>query len=207
MKIRNVLVAVLALSLVVTITVATIFPAFAANKTIDSSNQGHISLELPSPGGAVASHPTNIVFSFYDYTKGPLSPTDVLVVYIWISSMNKYIPIAAIADHPPNAQIKQFWNNTPIYMEVDGVVLRNNLKAVADKELDVWMENPGTSYGHGHNSWNAADDEVLVANLTVPVGPLDYTGLPPSVFGSTFTVPAMEITFRQTAEKLPKRNN
>jgi hypothetical protein len=190
MKRKIILVAVLALSLVIMIAVAAVFPAVAANKTktIESTNQGHISLELPPPGGAVAGHPTNIVFSFYDYSKGPASPADVIVVYIWISSMNKYIPIAAIADQPPNAKVKQFWNNTPVYLEVDGIVMRNNLKVVADKELDVWME------------CKRADDEVFIANLTVPVGPLDYTSLPSSVFGSTFTVPAMEVTFRQTAE-------
>ena len=59
------------------------------------------------------------------------------------------------------------------------------------------MEN---IHGYGDKSRNVAGDKVLIANLTVPVGPLDYTGLPSSVFGSTFTVPVMDVTFRPTAE-------
>jgi hypothetical protein len=167
----------------------------AVNKNLTAYNAGHIRLDLAPPGGAVTGHPTNMILSFYDYYKGPASGTDVIVVYIWVSSLNKYVPIAAIADQPANAQIKQFWNNTPVYLEVDGVVIRNNLKTVADKELDVWMENTWTCYGR----WNVPNDEVLIANLTVPVGPLDYTGLPP-VFGSTFTVPPLEATFHQITE-------
>jgi hypothetical protein len=197
MKRKLVLGPVLSLSLAVIIAVAAVFPAVATakrnfNVIVEATNQGHVHLDLPPPGGApppagVAGHPTNLLLSFYDYVNGPASGTDVIVVYIWVSTLNMYVPIAAIADQPANAQIKAFWNNTPVYLEVDGVVIRNNLKKVADKELDVWEE-----YAPGH-------DDILIANLTVPVGPLDYTGLPP-IFGSTFTVPAMEVTFRPVAE-------
>jgi len=219
-KRKPVLGTVLALSLAVIIALAVVFPAVAIGKknpdvTVTASNQGHVSLELPPPGGApppagVAGHPTDIVLSFYDYYKGPASGADVIVVYIWVSALNKYIPIAAIGDQAPSAQIKAFWNNTPVYLEVDGVVIRNNLKTVADKELDVWVEMGRCPYGHailaetgrcfyGHRSMNAPSSTTFIANLTVPVGPLDYTGLP-AIFGSTFTVPAMDVTFRQITE-------
>jgi hypothetical protein len=180
--------------LAITIAIVVISPAGAINKTLTAYNVGHIRLDLAPPGGAVTGHPINMILSCYDYYKGPASKTDVIVVYIWVSTLNKYVPIAAIADQPANAQIKQFWNNTPVYLEVDGVVIRNNLKQVADKELDVWMENTWTCYGYCKGA-----NEVLIANLTVPVGPLDYTGLP-SIFGSTFTVPPLEATFRQITE-------
>jgi hypothetical protein len=197
MKRKLVLGAVLALSLAVIISGVAVFPAIATGKknthvTVEASNQGNVRLDLPPPGGApppagVAGHPTNLILSFFDYVKGPASGTDVIVVYIWVSALNKYIPIAAIADQPPNEQIKAFWNNTPVYLEIDSVVIRNNLKTVANKELDVWKE-----CARGH-------DDILIANLTVPIGPLDYTGLP-AIFGSTFTVPAMDVTFRPIAE-------
>jgi hypothetical protein len=196
-KRKLVLGTVLALSLSFIIAVAAVFPAFASGKkkpdpTVEAYNSGNVGLDLPPPGGApppagVAGHPTNLLLLFIDYYKGPASGTDVIVVFIWVSALNKYIPIAAIADQPANAQVKTYWNNTPVYLEIDNVVIRNNLKTVADEELNVWTE-----CARGHN-------DILTANLTVPVGPLDYTGLP-SIFGSTFTVPAMDATFRQTAE-------
>src|SRR4030042_5453581 len=173
MKRKLVLGTVLALSLAIIILVAAIFPALASGKkhpdvTVVSSNQGHVRLDLPPPGGApppagVAGHPTNLILTFIDYYKGPASGTDVIVVYIWVSTANMYIPIAAIGDQPANEQIKKFWNNTPVYLEIDNVVIRNNLKTVADKELDVWKE-----CARGH-------DDILIAHLTVHVGPLDNT--------------------------------
>ena len=115
-------------------------------------------------------------------------------------TLNTYSPISVISDQSFTAELKAFWNNTGAYLEKNGVVIRNNLKTVADKELDVWMENALTCYDNGRKSWNVASAETLTANLTLPVGPLDYTGLPTAVFGSTFTIPAMTLTFTGIAD-------
>jgi len=101
MKRKLVLGTVLALSLAIIILVAAIFPALASGKkhpdvTVVSSNQGHVRLDLPPPGGApppagVAGHPTNLILTFIDYYKGPASGTDVIVVYIWVSTVSSQV--------------------------------------------------------------------------------------------------------------------
>jgi hypothetical protein len=205
MKKRTILGTVLALSLAVIIAVAAAAPALATyntNSTVFYDTHGSVVLQLPPSGGSpppagVAGHPTNVVLKAYDYDRRSGS-ADVLVVYIWVSASNSMIPIAAITDQTPTAIVKAIWNNTPVYSEVNGVVIRNNIKQVADKELDVWMESVWTYYGCGRNGYGYSNSETLMANLTVPVQ-LDFTGLP-SVFGSSFTVPPMTIMFRPIAD-------
>jgi hypothetical protein len=207
MKRKLVFVTILALSLVAIVAVAAVIPALAfgkknTNANVMYSDEAGVAVELPPPGGAIAGHPTNLALSPYDYGRSPNGApgADVLVIYIWVSAMNNYIPIAVINDQPPTAEIKAVWNGTPVYLEVNGVVIRNNIKTVADKELDIWTDTTWTRDGWGGCGCGYyTKSEAFIANLTVPVGPLDYTGLPP-IFGSTWTVPAMTLTFRPIAE-------
>jgi hypothetical protein len=191
MKKKTILGTLLALSIAATITIAAVIPALASKPqsnpgSVAYSNEGWVCVQLPPPGGAMAGHPTNLKFWVHDYQKRS-GGADVLEIIIWVSALNGYITIASIADQVLPPEVKASYNGTPVYLEINGVVIRNNLKTVADKELDVWME-----CARGH-------DDVLKANLTVPVGPLDFTGLP-LIFGSTFTVPAMTLTFSGIAE-------
>ena len=140
----------------------------------------------------MTGHPIDLKFWAQDYEKRS-GGADILNIIIWVSALNGYIPIAVISDQVPPAEVKAAYNGTPVYLEVDGVVIRNNLKTVADKELDVWMQTEWTRDG-----WTYVKNKSFIANLTVPVGPLDFTGLPP-IFGSTFTVPAMTLTFSEIA--------
>jgi len=192
---------ILTLSLVLTVAVATIFPAIANSTPSNSITQyGTIVdavIQLPTPGGAIASHPTSLKILAFDYDRRSDS-VDALRVTIWVSAMNTYVPVAFISDKPWSAQQKAILNNTAMYLEVNGVVIRNNLKVVADKELDVWQESKWTYYGCGRDGYSYANSETLEANLTVPVQ-LDFTGLPPT-FGSSFAVPAMYMKFVGIAE-------
>jgi hypothetical protein len=191
MKKKTILGTLLALSLAAIITIAAVTPALASKPqsnpgSVTYSNDGWVCVQLPPPGGAMTGHPIDLKFWAQDVEKRS-GGVDVLNIIIWVSALNSYITIAAIADQVPTAEVKAAYNGTPVYLEINGVVIRNNIKTVADKELDVWMER-----ARGH-------DDIFIANLTVPVGPLDFTGLPP-IFGSTFTVPAMTLTFSGIAE-------
>ena len=89
------------------------------------------------------------------------------------------------------------WNGTFLYLEVNGVVIRNNLISVADKELDVWTES--VSCGYGHKGWNDASDTMVSVNLTVPV-PISNIGLPPPLGLPSFTLPPTNMKFQQIGE-------
>lgn len=212
MKKKLILGIILTLSLVLIIAVIAAIPA-SANSTPSNSitKYGTLAeavLQLPPPGGAIASHPTNLRLLPFDYDRRSGS-VDALRVSIWVSAMNTYVPVAFISDQPWSAQDKANLNNTAMYLEVNGVVIRNNLKVVADKELDVWMEAGKSQFGNGRWSWDdygryvweIPDGDTLIANLTVPVQ-LDFTGLPPT-FGSSFAVPAMYMKFVGIAEGDP----
>lgn len=212
MKKKIILGTILVLSLAITVAVAAVTPALAnppASNTV-SGNSGTVTLQLPPGGGALASRPVDIRLEAFDYDRNSYGGADVMLVYIWVSTLNYYIPIAAIGDKAPSPELKAFWNSTPVYLEVNGVAIRNNLKTVADKELDVWTETMWTQYGggswgydeYGRCVWNIAGAQTLKVNLTVPVGPLDYTGLP-AIFGSTFTVPSMSLMFTGIADGSP----
>jgi hypothetical protein len=188
-----------ALSLAIIITGASVGSTIAThrypapvdpNVAISHDNAANVFLNLPPGGGALAGHPTNIRFVVYDYD-GLKNNGDSMTVYIWIASTNSYVPVAVIRDQAPTAGATAFWNNTPVYLEVNGVVMRNNLKTVADNQLDVWIES-------GNNDHKTVDI-VLMVNLTVPV-PLDFTGLPSAVFGSAFAVPPTTLMFRGIAD-------
>ena len=182
-----------------TIAVAAVGASFATrrdpdpvdpNAMISHSNAANVILSLPPGGGALAGHPTNLRFVVYDFDQS-MDNADAMIVYVWVASTNSYVPVAVIRDQAPSAGLTAFWNNTPVYLEVNGVVMRNNIKTVVDSQLDVWIDS---SANNGHK----AADTVLIANLTVPV-PLDFTGLPPAVFGLAFSVPPMSLMFRGIA--------
>ncbi len=187
---------ILAVSLAVVITVAAVAPTFAAQEFPINANDtskgshGNVTVSLPVGGGAVAGHPTELVLSAYDYGES-MNYADLLILAVWLPAMNSFVPIAVIGDQAPNAQVKGMWNNTAVYLEINGAVIRNNLKTVTDTQLNVWTE------GHG-----ATENLVLMANLTVPVQ-LDFTGLPSSVFGSSYAVPAMTLMFRGIGDSFP----
>ncbi len=162
-------------------------PATDQNVPPASTTVGNVIVSLPPGGGALAGRPTDIRLVIYDYN-ATRNYTDALFFYVWIPSLNIYNPMAIILDQPPVDQMKAVWNNTAIYLEVNGTVIRNNFKIVADNQLDVWVES-----AHGD------EDTVLNANLTVPVA-LDFTNLPPAVFGTNLTVPAMALMFRGVAD-------
>ncbi len=204
MKKKSILGIILTASLMLTIAVAAIFPAIAnstpSNSITKYGTNAEVNLQLPTPGGAITNRPTNLKISVLDYDKRSNS-ADALQVLIWVSAMNTYVPVAFISDQPWSAQDKANLNNSAMYLEVNGVVIRNNLKVVADKELDVWQESKGSYNGWRSNSWSKQGDETLIANLTVPTQ-LDFTGLPP-VFGSGFTIPPMYLKFIGIAEGIP----
>jgi hypothetical protein len=200
----------LTLSLALIVAVVAVIPTIAnakpSNSIIKYATLGQAPLQLPPPGGAIASHPTNLKLIAFDYSKQSYVPlADAVQVLVWVSALNTYVPIAFISDKPWTAQDKAILNNTAMYLEVNGVIIRNNLKVVADKELDVWTEK-SSQHGTGDWGWdeygryvlNTGSDNILMVNLTVPVQ-LDFTGLPP-VFGSAFALPAMHMTFVGIAE-------
>lgn len=180
--------------LAILIVTAAITPTLAFQKQSETNsgskgNHASVTLQLPPGGGALVGRPVDILLLAYDYGS-LMGYSDVIIVTLWVPAMNQYVPLAVISDQAPNAQVKSLWNGTPVYMEVNSVVIRNNLKTVSDKELNVWMEYSCSGHGNG-----ALDTKVLIANLTVPVL-LDFTGLPSTIFGSVFTVPAMTLVFR-----------
>jgi hypothetical protein len=194
MNTKRLFAATLALCLAVTIAVAIITPAFAdpRNGVADSggkTNRGTVEYNTPSGGGALANRPTDLIILAYDYDES-MNNTDLLAVAMWVPSMNSFVPVAVIGDQAPNAQIKTLWNNTAVYLEVNGAVIRNNLVTVSDDQLEVWTEPARTINNHGY-----ANEIVLMANLTVPVQ-LDFTNLPAAAFGTAFSVPAMSLMFR-----------
>jgi hypothetical protein len=199
MRKKIILGTILALSLAITFAVSAVAPALANNKPSNSiicySNEASVVVQLPPGGGALTGRPTNLQFHPVDYDRRS-GGADVLLVSMWVSALNAYVPMAAIADQAADANVKGLWNATPVYLEVNGVVIRNNLKTVSDKELDVWMESAWTYSGCGRNSYS--NTVTFMANLTVPVQ-LDFTGLP-SIFGSSFTVPPMTLTFREIGD-------
>ena len=201
MRKKLILGTILTLSLLLTVAVTAIAPAIGnnppSNSLTKSGTIAEVVLQLPTPGGAIASHPTNLRILPFDYDRRSGS-ADALRVSIWVSAINTYVPVAFISDQPWGAQEKAIMNNTNMYLEVNGVVIRNNLKVVTDKELGVWQESKWTCYGHG---WSVPGDETLIANLTIPVQ-LDFTGLPP-IFGPSFAVPAMSMKFVGIAEGSP----
>jgi hypothetical protein len=202
----------LTLSLVLTVSILTVFPTLAnstpRNSLTEYATVAEVVLQLPPPGGALISRPSNLRISVFDYDKRSDS-ADALQVLIWVSALNTYVPIAFIKDQAWSAQEKAVLNNTAMYLEVNGVVIRDNLKVVADQELDVWMEKSSEHSGNGHWGWDnygryiwqMSGDNTLLANLTIPVQ-LDYTGLS-SVFGSSFAVPKMSMRFVEIAEGHP----
>jgi hypothetical protein len=195
LKRKIILGAILTLSLVLSVTLLAIVPAIA-NSTLRNSNSksgiaADILLQLPPPGGA-PTHPTNFRITFTDADKRTGSG-DVMRVDLWVSALNTYVPVALIFDQPMTGQEKMMYNNSALYLEVNGVVIRNNLKEVADKELDVWQD-----YGSWGNGRYDSGDKTLIATLTVPLQ-LDFTGLPP-IFGASFTIPALEVRFIAIAE-------
>lgn len=186
--------AIFAISLVITIAITIVAPTFATTKNNCNNsnkriNHGTVEISLPPGGGALTGRPTDLVLLAYDYDKS-MSYTDALVVAMWIPAMNRFVPLAVIADQVPNDDIKKLWNNSPVYLESNGVVIRNNLITVADKQLQVWTEE---------SRYNNAEDVVLTANLAEAVQ-LDFNGLPSATFGSAFKVPALTLMFRQIAD-------
>lgn len=192
MKRNHLLEATLAVCLAITLAVAIVIPTLAGSREDianpeDKTNHGSVEINLPPGGAALANRPTTLVFLPYDYDES-MNSADVLVVAMWIQSMNSFVPVAVINDQAPTAQIKALWNNTAVYLEVNGAVIRSNLKTVSDDQLQIWTSQHGI-----------ARDVVLMANLTVPVS-LDFTGLPTTVFGSSFTVPVLTMMFRQIGD-------
>ena len=204
MRNKLILGTILILSLVLTVAVTAVAPAIANSSSTNSrteySTEGEVVLQLPSGGGALASRPTNLKILALDIDRRS-GGYDKMMILLWVSAINTYTPIALISDQAPTAFDKAQWNNSAVYLEVNGVVIRNNLKTVADKELDVWQEFKCTSYGCGQYGWSNPGEETLHANLTVAVQ-LDFTGLPP-VFGSSFAVPAMDLQFVGIASGIP----
>jgi hypothetical protein len=87
---------------------------------------------------------------------------------------------------------KAMWNNTIVYKEANGVVVRNNIFSVADKELDVWMDSEWACNGYGHNGYTYANTGTFRANLTVPLQISNAT-LPASFGLNSFTLPPTQI--------------
>ena len=97
------------LSLAIIITVASVGSTFAIrhdpdpvdpNAIISHANAANVILNLPPGGGALAGHPTNLRFVVYDYDQS-MGNADVMFVYMWVASLNSYVPIAAIGDQAP----------------------------------------------------------------------------------------------------------
>ena len=204
---RNaVLATFLILSLAITVVVAVISPALASKNPDNSSGitvygtSAGVDLSLPPPGGAVAGHPTNLKIEINDWNRrSETGAFDSIVIWIWSPGLNGYAPLAAVLDIPIPDWYKEMWNGTIVYQEANGVVIRNNIFSVADKELDVWMESVWTCYGYGHTGYSYSNSETLKANLTVPLQ-ISNASLPPSFGIKNFAFPPTQIEIHEIGE-------
>jgi hypothetical protein len=178
---KKILGPLLAFSLAIIITVATVVPVFAhGNKRGDDKSDspitfygsgGSVILQLPE---GIPSHPTTLSIEVYDFDKrSSLGAMNVMVVYLWVPAKNSFVSVAIISDNPnPDffAFTKMLLSNTPVWAPP----VMPNLFQVADKELEVRR--------HG---------DVLTVNLTVPI-----SITLPDPLGGSFTLPPTALEFR-----------
>jgi hypothetical protein len=184
MKRKQILGTILALSLIILTVVVAVSPAIAYKIPDDDSGitiygtSAGIDFSLPPPGGAVADHPTVLKIEVGDWNKkSETGAFDSMVIWVWAPALNTWVPYAAILDIPIPYWFKEMWNGTIVYQESNGLVVRNNIFSVADKELDVWMEKGG---------------DTLWVNLTVPVQ-ISNASLPAALGVKSFTLPPTQI--------------
>lgn len=205
-KRKAVLGTILVLSLAITVAVAVISPALAHKNQDDTpgittyGSSAGIDISLPPPGGAVAGHPTNLEIEINDWNRrSETGAFDAMIIYVWVPAFNEYFPLAAILDIPIPDWYKAMFNGTFAYQEANGVVIRNNIFSVSDKELDVWMESAWACYGYGHKGYSYSNSETLRANLTVPLQ-ISNASIP-SIFGiKSFTFPPTQIEIHEIGE-------
>ena len=104
---KKIFLAILALSLAVIITVAAVAPAIAHSNQCDDDNDspitnygsgGSVHVQLP-PGEP--SHPTILMIDAYDINKwSSFGAMDVMMVWLWVPSLNLHAPVALISDNP-----------------------------------------------------------------------------------------------------------
>lgn len=177
---------VLALSLAVIIAVAAVIPALAHNKpsgpTLYSSG-GHVTLLLPpaptkpppAPAGT-PTHPTALrIFADDVDRRSDFGAADLMLVSIWVSAVNRFVPVAYISDNPKQSDlIKAAWVGTSIWHPTAAP----NVFTVTDKELEVWK--------HG---------DTVTVNLTVSED-IKFGTLFPNLKPLNFTLPPIAIEFR-----------
>jgi hypothetical protein len=191
----------LLLSLSITGTIVAIVPASA----ISNSNEikynlnphGLVVLQVPPGSGAVANHPTDLALNPYHFTKNnklfDYAGRDEMWVAIWIPQTNKHVPVAIITDNP-NPEAANFYKN--VYA---GSPITENIIVVEDAELEVWTETSKKSYGYSGRSWNVADGDAFIANLTRSVE-IKFGDHFPQFKSLNFTLPALSLIFRETAD-------
>jgi hypothetical protein len=178
---KKVFVTVLALSLAVIIAVAAVVPALAhSNQCNDDNNDsptnygsgGSVHVQLPQ---GEPSHPTTLQIDVYDINRwSSFGAMDVMMVWLWVPSMNIHAPVALISDNPNPAFFdfaETLFSNTPVWIPAAGMT---NIFQVADEELEVSKRG-----------------DVLTANLTAPIAITL-----PDPLGGSFTFPPTALEFR-----------
>jgi hypothetical protein len=203
MRKKIVLGTILMLSVLIVTIVVSIAPAFGNRDDpgiVAYGTGARVTFKMPPPGGAAAGHPTDISISVWGFgRRSETGAFDYMQVQVWVPALNNYLLVATVWDIPIPAWWKEMWNGSAVYYETSAGVIRNNAIQVADKGLDVWMENTKTECGFGQKSWNAASANTLIANLTVPLQ-ISTAGLPPTFGLSNFTLPPLTLRFIEIGE-------
>jgi hypothetical protein len=147
---------ILTLSLAVIIAIAAVVPALAHynRKGCDESDSltyyaygGQVTIQLPE---GVPPHPTTLlVASMHVEKRGdyPIrGPHDVFMVYLWVSALNSFLPVAAVSDHPDPAHhdlMKAIYIGTPLWIPglMENYFVPDDEVLVTRKRGDVFFAN------------------------------------------------------------------
>jgi hypothetical protein len=154
-KRKMIIVTLLALSLAMVVAVAALAPTVvvARHKHKDESLTsyaygGQVTVQLPE---GVPPHPTTLLIAAQHIERRgdyPMrGPHDLFAVFIWVPSMNSFMPAIAIGDNQnPEHQdlIKEVYNGTPLWnpaLGMENLVWVDKKELVTRKRGDVFLAN------------------------------------------------------------------
>jgi hypothetical protein len=187
MKGKVIIWTLLALSLAIIIVVAAIAPTVAKHKSDGSivtySYGGSVTLQLPQ---GVPPHPTTLMIHASHIEKqgdAPLrGPADTFLVYLWIPTLNRFVPVAEISDNPDPAGhtlIREVLLGTAVWRPG----LMENSFIAEDEDIEIRMRG-----------------DVLLVNLTKGVHvslPFQLLPAPMNALGDlSFDLPPIALEFR-----------
>lgn len=204
LKRKTILGTVLALSLAVTVVIVAVAPTIAdaqssAGVATLYGNGANVVLQLPQAGGALANRPITLQIQAFDFDKrSDYGGPDVLIILLWVPTVNSFVPVAGFTDNPDPAA--RAWHS----QVSAGSPMAQNEFAVADKDLEIWVER-GKSSGSGCWTWDQygryvwdydSEDITLIANLTVSKDIKIGDPFPPFFKALNFTLPPLTLVFR-----------